>query len=410
MRFLSLREYQTSAAVELDEEERDLIQRLVPSLTVSPTVGTSGLYDLTPSSWIGVAEFPTFAVEIRPKIPIDRVLFLISYALDPRAWREEPFRFATDVSLVEAMIPPFVSAVAQALRRGVLQGYRIEEEALAAVRGRIRFDEQIRRWYGRLPPIELRFDEFTEDIEQNRLLKAALDRLRRLRIRSSSARASLRGFDQALERVRLVEYDPRQLPEIQFTRLNEHYRRAVNLSRLILRGTSLEFTHGQERSSAMFVDMNRVFEDFVVVALREQLHLSEREFTQGSRRRVLYLDQGRRIRLKPDLSWWHEQECVFVGDVKYKRVTVADIPHADLYQLLAYTIASRLPGGLLVYSADEAEPVEHEIPFAGKRLKVAALDVSDQPDQILARIANLADGVRQLAREGLHTQSIRQAA
>ena len=47
---------------------------------------------------------------------------------------------------------PFVAAVTRALPRGVLQGYRSEEDALPTVRGRIRFDEQIKRRYGRFPP------------------------------------------------------------------------------------------------------------------------------------------------------------------------------------------------------------------------------------------------------------------
>ena len=111
--------------------------------------------------------------------------------------------------------------------------------------------------------------------------------------------------------------------------------------------------------------MNRVFEDFVVVALREQLRLSDREFVQGARHRSLWLDRGRRVRLKPDLSWWDAGRCVFVGDVKYKRVQVAEIEHPDIYQLLAYSIATNLPGGMLIYAAGEAESAT--LPGPGRR-------------------------------------------
>ena len=296
------------------------------------------------------------------------------------------------------MIPPFTAAVATALRRGVLQGYRIEHDALPTVRGRIRFDEQLKRRYGRVPPIHVEFDDFTEDIELNRMLKAAIRRLGHLRIRSPVARQALRSYDHALERVLEIDYDPRQLPSVTYTRLNEHYRPAIELARLILRATSLELGHGGERGAAFLLDMNRVFEDFVVVALREQLRLSERQFVQGARRRSLWLDRGRRVRLRPDLSWWDGERCLFVGDVKYKRVEVAEIEHADVYQLLAYTIATELPYGLLIYSADEATPVEHEIPLAGKRLRIATLDISGEPDVILARVSALCEEIRTLRR------------
>src|SRR5206468_3333901 len=99
--------------------------------------------------------------------------------------------------------------------------------------------------------------------------------------------------------------------------------------------------------------------------------------------------------------WWQGGTCRFVGDVKYKRVQITEIEHPDLYQLLAYTIATDLPGGLLIYAADEATPAEHEIPLAGKRLRVMTLDVRDQPTAILERVARVATEIRRLHRHSL---------
>jgi 5-methylcytosine-specific restriction enzyme subunit McrC len=206
----------------------------------------------------------------------------------------------------------------------------------------------------------------------------------------------LRGFDRALERVRIVEYDPRNLPEIPYTRLNAHYRPAVELAKLFIRATSIELGHGEHRAASFLIDMNRVFEDFVVVALREALNVGASVFPQGAKGRSLWLDRGCRVRLRPDISWWEGRTCAFIGDVKYKRVQVTEIEHPDVYQLLAYTIAAGLPGGLLIYAADEAMPVEHEIPLAGKRLQITTLDLRDGPDEILQRVRQVAAGIRAL--------------
>jgi 5-methylcytosine-specific restriction enzyme subunit McrC len=401
MRRLSLREYQTAPAVELSTDERTLLQRVAPSVSVTPTAGTDDRYDLTPGSVIGTVALDTVAIEIRPKVPLDRVFFLLSYTLDPSTWRERAFDFGTAATVFEAIVPAFVSQVRHALLRGVLQGYRTDEDSLQTVRGRIRIDSQLRRWYGRTPPIEVRYDEYTEDIDANRLLKAAIARLGRLRLRSAWARAALRSFDHALERVSLVEYDPRQLPQISYSRLNERYRGAVELAKLILRSMSLELGHGDARGQSFLIDMNAVFEDFVVTALRERLRLSEHAFPQGAAGRRLYLDENGRVRLEPDLSWWENNRCVFVGDVKYKRVQVAQIKHPDLYQLLAYTIAADLPGGLLVYAADEETAATHTVIRLGKRLRVATLDVRGEPDEILMRVSRLASEIRGLCQEGL---------
>jgi 5-methylcytosine-specific restriction enzyme subunit McrC len=391
MRHLRLTEYQTEPSVLLSPAERDALRDVAQ---IAPTRGELDRYDVTPGSTIGVMEFEALSVEIRPKLPISRVMFLISYALNPSAWRDTGFDYGEEDSLLEALIPGFVLQVRQALRRGLLQGYQVEEEALVGVRGRIRFDDQLRFRFGIAPPVEVRFDDFTEDIEVNRLVKAAIRRLGSLRIRSAQARLSLRSFDQALMRVSDVEYDPRRLPEVSWNRLNSHYRPAVELAKLILRSSSIELRQGQTQSATFLVDMNKVFEDFVVVALREALQLSEGQFPQGLGRSRL--DRAGRVRLEPDISWWEDGDCVFVGDVKYKKVRAEGVNNPDLYQLLAYVVANRLPVGLLIYAAGEDEPAVHEIVYIDRRIEVMTLDLLGDPDRILGQIQQVAQRVEQL--------------
>ena len=391
---LTLTEYRKQEGVELSAADRDVLGDRA-SVTVVPSVGREGAYDLTPGSTVGVLQTGTLSLAIRPKLPIDRVLFLISYALDVRRFGPEDFRFGDAPDLFEALIPGFVAQVRRAFRRGVLRGYRVEEEALHGVRGRIRFDDQIRDRYGIFPPVEVSYDDFTEDTEMNRLIKAAIVRLGRMRIRSRDARRSLRTFDRVLGQVADVEYQRGTIPDFSFNRLNRHYEPAIRLAQLILRSTSIEFSRGGVRSASFVVDMNRIFEDFMVTALRESLGVAERDFPQGGSRRGMRLDRGGRVHLKPDISWWEGIRCVFVGDLKYKK-TDSGIPNADLYQLLAYTIAADLPTGLLIYAQGEERPIVHAIKHVSKRLEVVAIELSGSPDEILAEVSRIADAIRSM--------------
>jgi 5-methylcytosine-specific restriction enzyme subunit McrC len=201
VREIRLREFQQSEPVELSVTQRDALAELVPSLNIRPVKGSSGAFSLTPQSTVGAAVVEGLAVVLEPKIPIDRVLFLISYCLDPKNWKHSAFQFDAADSLVEAIGISFASLLERALHRGLLQGYRPEEDSLSTVRGRIRFDEQLRRRNGSAPPVEVVFDEFTEDITENRILKAALNRLRHLRFRSEFAQRRLRRFDQTRYRM-----------------------------------------------------------------------------------------------------------------------------------------------------------------------------------------------------------------
>jgi len=397
MRALTLSEYQTTPAVELSLQQLRDLRAVAPSVAVTPTLDHDGYYDLTPGAQIGAINLGELSIVIRPKLPIDRLLFLLSYALDPLSWSPLPFDFQEEPSLVEAVIPGFLAQVRRTFVRGVLQGYRTNEEALTNLRGRVRIDEQVRRHFGQLPPIEVSYDDFTEDIEENRLLKTAIHHLGKLPSRSKRAHSTLRAFDTALSKVSLVPFDIRRLPEIIYTRLNAHYRPAVEFAKLILRSTSFEVRHGIVQASAFLVDMNLVFENFLYVALREALCLSPSVFPQGMRgRQPLYLDEAGAILLQPDLSWWEGSICTFVGDVKYKKMSAAGIIHPDLYQLLAYTIAADLPDGLLIYASGQEEPTQHRVMYAGKHIHVITIDLSGTTEDILGQVKGIAQRIGKL--------------
>ncbi|MGY4772904.1 McrC family protein (plasmid) [Kribbella sp. CWNU-51] len=395
-RQLTLREYEPSASVALSESDVDGLRQAVPSLRITPTIGRGGHFDLVPGAVIGAITTNGLDVVINPKIPLDRLLFLLSYTLNPKHWRPTSFTYEAHASIVDAVIPSFLSLAESALRRGLLQGYLSVEDALMGVRGRVQFDEQLRRRQAIPLPIQVRWDEFTEDIEENRLLKAATRILRTLRPRSPAYGVRMRRLEAQLEPVAAVRYDPRAVPEPIITRLNAHYEPALRLARMIIQNTTFEIRHGHVTASAVLLDMNKVFEDFVVIALREALGLNKRDFPQGARGRQLRLDDAREVRLEPDVSWWREGQCLFVGDVKYKRVAVEGINHPDLYQVLAYTVAAELRRGLLIYAAGEAPQVTHKISALQKELVVRTLDLSGEPSEVLEQVDALAVAVKSM--------------
>lgn len=405
MRELNLKEYERSEPEALSIAERDVLRDV---LSVEPARGTESMYHLTPSSRVGTLEIGNVSVSIQPKLPIARVLYLASYAISNIDFREELFGYQTEPTLVEALVPAFATGARRAFARGLLHGYRTEEESLQTVRGRIRTDDQIRRRLGIMVPLEVRYDDFTVDVLANRLVKAAALRLLRLRIRRRS-RVQLAGVLANLEDVSMIEFAPRAVPEVRFDRLNQHYREVVELSRLILRHTSIETKRGGVRASGFLVDMNVVFQEFVTRALRQALGLSDRAFRSDKAiRNTIWLDEAKNVNLEPDLTWWERGKCTFVGDAKYKKVHDTRVPNADLYQLLAYTTALELPGGLLIYAKGEDREIVHRVRHAGKRLEVAAIDLAGPIAAIRARVSELASRVRALRRDAV--ESLKPAA
>ena len=169
------------------------------------------------------------------------------------------------------------------------------------------------------------------------------------------------------------------------TRLNQRYAGALALAELILRGTSITTHRGEVASAAFVFDMNKVFEDFLSAALRTALERRDgRVRLQYARR---HLDEAGRLKLKPDITWWHDGICLgAVIDAKYKALAVSGIPNADAYQMLAYCIAFGLDRGYLVYAKDAGqEPLEHVVRDSGITIRVRSIDVEREPAEVAFR-------------------------
>lgn len=75
-------------------------------------------------------------VEIRPKIPLFSVLFMVAYAVDRVRWSTELAHWDREAGLTDLVADAFCRAVERATRRGLLGRYRRVEEAARAPRAR----------------------------------------------------------------------------------------------------------------------------------------------------------------------------------------------------------------------------------------------------------------------------------
>ncbi|WP_202125014.1 McrC family protein [Actinomadura physcomitrii] len=357
----------------------------------------SGLWRLRDNGLVGAARVGPAAdpveVRVRPKTPIDRLFFLITYTRKPRGWREEVVEAGERPELLPALAHAFARAAERTLRQGVLLGYREREDALPVVRGRIRLIDQLQRRHGFPVPVEVSYDDYTVDIPENRLLLAATHRLLRLPDVPPSTRKLLRHLLLRLDGVtRLVPGRP--LPEWRRSRLNSRYDTALGLAELVLRGASYELDDGTEvRVDGLMLEMWRVFEDFLCVALAEALR------PYGGRTRLQdrrhHLDHARRVKLRPDLVYdTADGSPAAVVDAKYKVEPEPGKHESDLYQMLAYCTVMGLSRGHLVYAAGMGEPQAHVVVGAnGLRIVETALDLTLPPTDLLAQVAQLAESI-----------------
>ncbi len=219
-----------------------------------------------------------------------------------------------------------------------------------------------------------------------------------LPMRSPIAPRQLGRAQQLFGVVRRLHFPAAAVPDVVFTRLNRHYEAAISLATLVLRSASIDVGAGGPKGSAFLVDMNLVFERFVRQLLRNALDVDRAAFPDTAPHAAL--DEGGLVALRPDLCLLRGTKIVWVGDAKYKRLTPGSYPNADLYQLLAYSVALGLPGGTLIYAAaDDVKEAEHVVVQAGKRLRVVALALGASPAKIKGRIRSLSREILTQSRE-----------
>ncbi|WP_327726892.1 McrC family protein [Streptomyces sp. NBC_00487] len=330
-------------------------------------------------------------VRVTPKVPIVRLFFLLGYSLDPKgSWRDGEVEVAEHRDLVPALAHGVERQVDRALRQGLLQGYQATEESSLVVRGRLREAEQIRRRFGATLPVEIAYDEFTTDIAENRILRTAVERLLRLPgVPRDVRRRLLHQRARLADVTAIVRGQP--VPDWLPTRLNARYHHALHLSRAVLDGISAEHSPGGLRIDGFLFDMNKLFEDFVTVALREAF----RTTGSGHTARLQdphHLDKAAAIRMKPDFVLYGPDggpPCAVV-DAKYKAEKRGGYPDADLYQMLAYCTALGLREGHLLYAKGNAPHAAHEVRHAGILIHQHALALDQEPAGLLTDIEAIA--------------------
>lgn len=392
----ALYEWQTTPGVALTITQVTALRTAVPDLRITPSVAEPHVFDLTPGSTVGTVVTEDLRVDIYPKVRPQSLLYMMSAPMDERVWTTTMAGMGDAEHLVEAFVPSFLTATERALARGPLYRYATHDERLHTIRGRILFEEQLRGSSALPLPIPVRFDEHTADIDENRVLLAAVNRVRWL-TRSRNFTQRLSRLQALLEMVSRVNYTASTLPDFTFDRLNAHYQQALDLATLALRSSGVEHRQGHHSAATFLVDMNAVFENYVVTGLRRRLHVPADSWDQGGRRHPIYLDTPLgvtgSVRLRPDYAWWHAGRCRAVGDAKYKRLSPKGFEHHDIYQMLAYLTALGLPDGTLVYPSTEVEPGTVTVAATGHRVHIATLNVSGTPAQLEDSLAQLATGL-----------------
>ncbi|SBV31863.1 conserved protein of unknown function [uncultured Sphingopyxis sp.] len=373
---------------------------------------------------VGVIAATNCTLEILPKIDVaaggeaatqgqirQKLVHLLAVAMDididggtltTLGWQQD--------NLLEILIRLFSLKLIDALRQGMPRHYIEREEDMATLRGRLDVTRQFTRLAANPARLACRFDELSPDIAINRIMRAAVDRLRRI---SQSADNQRRLAELAFAYADITPV-PRQAlrwDAVRLDRTNARWKDLLALARLILGERFQTSSMGEQTGFSLLFEMNTLFEEYIGRMLRRALAGSGLSVhLQGGRLYCLEAaDDGRRtFQTRPDILIKRGGEVVHIVDTKWKRIAsrIDDpkqgVSQADVYQMMAYGQLYGCGALTLLYPHHDAlrslpgTLSRHRVGRTAQRLHLASVDIADHKSvtgQLRALLAAPADSI-----------------
>lgn len=353
------------------------------------------------------------------QVRVENLYFLLCYA-----WGHFEERDLVGIAAAEARTSEelfarvLVTACRRLLRQRLDRGYRENVEDLRRPRGKIHLARTAARGAEVRGVLECGFDDNTEDVLHNRIIKATVKRLSTVDGLSTELRHGLLTIAREMSSVADVPIAAQDFQRVQLHSNLRRYRLALNVCALLHRCLLPDERTGrwQFRSFAGNErEMGLLFESFV----REFLAREQHVFPRVERTRIRWVVEGETNRLLPGLhtditlrrpghSVLVETKCYGAPLVSGQFGTGATLRSRDVCQLVAYLANFRAAddrlAGVLLYAVDRPTVPPTRMRLLGHDVHVLELDLN-QPWQAVDRaLRDLVGVLAADAGEARHAQ------
>lgn len=393
-----------------------LASRLVALAKTSSFAGRGGggvledrRHELRARGVVGVIAAQGCSLEILPKIDVmqekgaerqnaairKRLVHMLAVALDLKIelgriteldWQRE--------TLLEILIRIFCDKLTEAVRRGMPRRYLGHEDDLSALRGTLDVPRQFTRHAANPGRLACRFDELSQDIALNRIMKAAVLHLSKMS-RSAANQQRLRELAFVYADISDVPVPALKWGEVIIDRTNRAWQDLFGMAQLFLRNRYQTTSSGSGQGTALLFEMNALFEEYVGRLVTRALAGTEFRVTlQGGRLFCLTsLEDDRAVfQTKPDILIWRAGQVAHVIDTKWKRISARiddpklGVSQGDVYQMMAYAHLYKAHKLTLLYphhdglGSDEGVQAQFRITGQETVVETASVDVASGKD------------------------------
>ena len=251
--------------------------------------------------------------------------------------------------LLEIYIGFFIEELLKQFQRDMNRGYTPKLENQSFIKGKVDFNETIKRNAFKKHMHYVNYDEFNEDTILNQIFKTVINKLLKITMVKNN-KIKLRQLLLWLEDVEQIKITNNTWNTVNFTRQIEKYKLAFNLAKLFYYNSSPSINNGNTSSLSFLVPANQLFERYIFELLSNKFKDNIKVNYQGPISYLATTDGTKAFQLRPDITIEKDNSICNIIDAKYKIIEgINNIFQGDIYQMLAYSIRYKCNEISLIY-------------------------------------------------------------
>lgn len=336
-------------------------------------------------------------------ILIKNIYYMLSYAF--RFLRQSNYHkvAAEEFENIHDMFAAILGkGVAGQLKQGLYRAYRLQEEELSVLRGKLHIQGTFRNKLQQKLKLSCEYDELSENHLLNQILKTTMEILVRQKTVKPEHKAVLKKNLVFFDTVSVIEPGQIKWDRIRYQKNNQSYRMLINVCYLVLTGLILSTDQGEVKLAAFLDDkaMHRLYEKFIL----EYYRYHHPEYRPNPDTIPWDIDDGVMDFLPAmvtDLTLKYGGKTLIL-DAKYYAHTmqsqfdVKSIHSGNLYQIFTYVKNLDLDhtgnvAGMLLYARTQEQLTpNHKYSMGGNTIWVKTLDLNLPFTQIAEQLEKIA--------------------
>lgn len=301
------------------------------------------------NEYVGVIQLKNVLIEVLPKADFDMSQ---KSSEDQNSWRNVLIKMLHSVgafdikaptnsslklhhnSILELYFELFINQVEYLLHTGLIKKYRRKEANLTVLKGRINFTKNLQ--HNLVHAERFYVDHITYDVQHliHTLLYKAIKTLRQIN-RFSKLNSRIGELILFFPEMPNIKISESVFNKIILDRKSKPYEQAIQLAKLILLRLAPINDRGNENVPALMFDMNKLWEKFVFISLRNNKD-TDIIVSEQTTKNFWKPINGSYSTIRPDIVVYKDPNNCVVIDTKWKNLKGHNPAIADLRQMFVY--------------------------------------------------------------------------